>query len=168
MENRRLGLKMNSNDREDIIELQKLDAFLDVSNVQYIDLMQAVIEFISSVLLSNVVLTKLSINDQIASLSVRAIDLAKKFWEQKISVEDLRKNRILIWEEYDALSNGSNEKNLLRVVVCGLYDLETSEFETYGSDAIFEAFFATLLDLGSGYCNLFGSFLKARLPLNPG
>mgnify|MGYP001607571536 CR=1 FL=1 len=152
---------MDIHNREDISQLNELSKFCDLENVPFGDVMRLLVGFISTELLSKNEIEKLCIDNTVASIVVTYGAQARKFLTNEISVEELENCRISAWENFDCLANGSHKK-LLRVVIFCLYDRDSAEYELYGSSAIFETFFSTLLDLGSGYCERFVRYAKKQ------
>ena len=64
------------------------------------------------------------------------------FLEERITKEELRKERVSAWTTYYGLSDGSTAQKLLRLVVCCLYDRKAAEFDRYGSESEIELYFS--------------------------
>lgn len=133
-------------EREDIQTMKALDSAYPVSQLAFSSLMELLISFCDKILLSEPL-----------SRSRTLLHHAQSFSAGSISAAQLEVSRTQAWQWYDQSAESGEEKKLLRIVICCLYDEEAAEFSTYGGEAVMEAFLSSLLDLGDGYCT---GFLK--------
>jgi hypothetical protein len=153
---------MNCNEREDIYESNRLAESVDIANLSYESTMLLSIYFCSEILLSDKIAHKVGVSPCILVMCKYLVNQAMEFFEQKIPVTELRKCRVLAWELFDRKEIGTSERNLIRVVTCILYEKDFEEFDEK-SDDIIDNFLSVLLDLGSGYCSLFSSYVMTNI-----
>jgi len=156
---------MDIMDREDIYELDELEKIIDTDNIPFEKLMRVFIGFICDELITKDNLQKLNID---VNNEITIIGFARQgeaFIEDRITREELFRERVAAWETYDGLPDGSAAQNLIRIIVCSLYDREAAGFDRYGSESKLELYFSLLLDLGPGYCKQFRCYIQNNLIL---
>ena len=152
-------------DREDIYELDELEKIIDTDNIPFEKLIRVFIDFIFDELITKDNLQKLNIDTSIDKMIIRYALQGKAFLEGQLTQEELLRERVSAWKNYKGLAYGSMSQNLLRIVICCLYDRKASEFDKYGSESDFELYFSLMLGLGSGYCRKFRYYIQNNLVL---
>ena len=156
---------MNIMDSENIYELEELEKTIDIDNIPFEYLMRVFVGFICHELITNDNLQKLNIDGKTGVMIIRFALQGKAFLEEQITKEELLKDRVSAWEIYDGLAYKSNSQNLLRIVICCLYDKKTAELDKCGSADDLALYFSLLRDLGSGYCKQFRCYIQNNLIL---
>jgi hypothetical protein len=156
---------MNIMDSENIYELEELEKTIDIDNIPYENLMRVFVGFICDELITNDNLQKLNINVTTGEMIIRFALQGKAFLEEQITQEELLKERISAWRIHKGLADKSKPQNLIRVVVCCLYDRKSSEFDKCGSADYLALYFSLLRDLGPGYCKQFRCYIQNNLIL---
>ena len=129
--------------------------------------MRVFIGFLCDELITKDNLQKLNIDLNNEIMIIGFARQGEAFIEERITKEELLKERVSAWTTYDGLSDGSAAQKLLRIVVCCLYDREAAGFDRYGygSESKLELYFSLLLDLGPGYCKQFRCYIQNNLIL---
>ena len=149
--------------REDFYELAELRKIIDLDNIPYEKLMSVFVGFICDELISNENLQKLNIDIKTGATITRFALQGKAFLEEQITQEELLKDRISAWRIYKGLADKSKPQNLIRIVVCCLYDRKSSEFDKCGSEEELGLYFNLLRDLGPGSCKQFRCYIQNSL-----
>jgi hypothetical protein len=157
--------RMDILDGGDIYELNELEKIIDIDNIPFEKLMRVFISFICDELISNENLQKLNIDNKDEAIIIRYALKGKAFLEEQITQEELLKERVSAWKVYKGLAYKCAAQNLIRIVVCSLYDREAAGFDRYGSESKLELYFSLLLDLGPGYCKQFRCYIQNNLIL---
>jgi hypothetical protein len=152
---------MDISEREDIIESIELEKKFNLDLISFENIMRLLTSFILDVLISEEHLQKLAVESSLKDIIIIYTNNAKLFQDGLISAEELESQRVSAWKTYDSLN--SSAKQLMRIVVCCLYDRSSAEFDTYGSRPIVETIFSSLADLGSGYARLFRVYAERSL-----
>jgi len=148
--------------REDIKIAQELGEKIAIEELSFETIMWLLLGFSKEQLLNEQKLRELNITWQTAIKLHLWLEHGRLFSLQQISATVLEMTRVQAWEQYDLCTN-NEEKCLVRLIICCLYDEASAEFDTYGAEAIIEIFFGCLLDLGEGYCTLFGEYVQQQL-----
>ena len=151
---------MDYNEREHIYEYDELEKVIDIDNIPFDNLHEVLIGFTFNELLTKSNLRKLNIDSETEAIIRHYALQGKAFLEKIITKEELFKERVSAWETHDELPKNSAPKYLVRLIIYFLYDEKSAQYDTYGPDLFLEAFFSSLLDLGSGYCSLFRHYMQ--------
>ena len=149
-------------EREDIYELNELSKVIKFENIPFKNLMDAFSGFICDVLIANDSFQNLNIDSKTETVIINYALQGKAFLDKSINNTALEKARISAWKTHDGFVGGSAAKNLLRIVICSLYDEDAAEYDTQGSEMP-GVIFSLLLDLGKGYCKQFRYYLQENL-----
>jgi len=152
-------------DREDFIEFDELEKTIDIDNIPYEKLMRVFIGFLCDELITKENINKLNIDLNNEIMIIGFARQGEAFLEERITREELLKERVSAWTTYYGLSDGSTAQKLLRIVVCCLYDRKAAEFDRYGSDSKLDLYFTLLQELGPGYCKMFRCYIQNNLVL---
>jgi hypothetical protein len=162
----KIGEEMDIENREDLSQFKELTKFCDTANTPFEDVMSILINFSSTVLTSEREFKNLKIDSDIAQTILHFLNQAKRSLRNEIVPAELDASRVSVWELFDKAPQGSAEKYLCRIVVMCLYDKDSAEYDTFGSDPMFEAILSCLNDLGKGYCKAFVDFAREYFSQN--
>jgi hypothetical protein len=151
---------MDSNEREDIYEAERLDDFVDLSVLSFNDTRNLFLGFCNEVLLSREIIERMGIKKEYLIVCKYIANSSIDFYKKEISDNEASRRSIFAVTLHRNMKEKSIEKNLLMVLRL-MCDEESSMFNVsgYGADALFENFFGCLFDLGSGYCRLFTDYV---------
>ncbi len=162
---------MNDHLDDDSAEEEKLNQLLNMEKLPFSKIQKTICSFIARELLSEFEINCLKLNKDSADVFVGLIGEANKFLNGELSLQELQERRVSAWKIFDKASEGSSEKSMARAVVMTLYDEKKAEYEAYGARMFLDPFFASLSELGPGYCRRFTQFVSTHaeemgLPLN--
>jgi len=127
--------------------------------------MRVFIGFLCDELITKENINKLNIDLNNEIMIIGFARQGEAFLEERITREELLRERVSAWKTYDGLSDGSAAQKLLRIVVCCLYDREAARFDKCGSESEIDQYFTLLQGLGSGYCKQFRCYIQNNLVL---
>lgn len=146
--------------RADAAEINRLSDALDLSRFSFAQTERLIVEFIARHVLRG---------DQVGRLPADVLPDARAFaaigqgfLDGSIDKATLDRARIEAWTLHDRFAPDSPQRHLLRVVVSALFDSEAAEFETYGAEPMFEAFYGVLFDLDPALCGEFTQFALSQ------
>lgn len=149
--------------KEDVKVLSKLSNQISIDALSFETVMSLLLGFTENELFKEEqTLHQLDIASSASERLYALLNQGKRFSDQQISRTTLKRYRIKAWNLYDSLQI-RNEKNLLRLIICCLYDEKAAEFKMYGPESILETFLGCLSDLGEGYCQLFAQYVQHQL-----
>lgn len=154
---------MGVEDREDIVQLNALADRFELEQIEFKPLMQTMVGFVRSDLLSGGAAARAGIDAGSVSLASQLMDAAENLLAEKLSPEQAEDYRVQAWDAFDQRDDADLGKGLFRVVVCCLYDREAAEFDSYGASAVLETFLSSLLDMGPAFCRQFGAYALQHL-----
>jgi hypothetical protein len=155
---------MSEDTRADLIEFKRLNSSIDLEGMSFDKVIELIVGFLDSSNLDALLADcNLIVDVNVLSKIQYSLGIAHQALIGTATAAQLSSARVLLWNLYDAQIEGSNEKKLIRVAVSGLYDEESAEFATFGSEAMFETFFSVLLDLSPGCCKRFADFAIRRV-----
>ena len=150
--------------REDIYECGELEKEIDIDFETFplVDLMKVCIDFILNRILAKENIQKLSIDRETEMKAKRFMLQAKAYFcERTITKEALLEERLSCWSAHRESAHESAQRNLYRLIVCFLFDEETSEENAEcRQDSELFIIFHCLYELGSGYCKQFRLYLQ--------
>lgn len=150
--------------REDLRAIDTLDQQTKVMLLSFEELIYLLVDFLTFELRNN---ETWKIDDLSASTSSAAnlfLEAADFFVKNKVDLEKFTDARERAWKLHDAMPFGSPDRNLIRLLICCLYDADAAEYETYGLEPIVATITSCLLDLGTGYCDVFVKYAKSKKP----
>jgi len=151
--------------REDIYEYNELEKIIDIGTIPFMNLTKVCIDFILNEFLTKDTMQKLNIDDKTKIKARHYMLQAKAYFSEKtITKETLKEERISCWEAHDKCGYESTQRKLLRLIVCFLYDEEsTAEEAKHAQDDELSIIFNCLYELGSGYCKQLRLYLQKNL-----
>lgn len=152
---------MNLNkSRSDIFEQENLEKVFDINHVSYGDYLVLLRDFIKNELVCEEVFSALIIGDATQKKSIKYLHALEDFINSKIDVKTLKCYRTDAWQAYEDSKN--NDKNLIRILVIGLYDEQSASYSVEDVSPHFEIIFTTLFDLAENFCIKFRFFLEGH------
>ena len=150
--------------RDDITVLNELDEVINLNEFSFRQTNKFMIGFVSQELISQLKQKKMELSLAFLNESKEVFSTVNKLANGDIETNKLEKIKYNAWSIHDKYDVDSKERAYMRVVVCTLYDEESSEIDQYGAETIFETFVSCLFDLGGKYCYLFRDYFLENLP----
>lgn len=141
--------------KEDKAKYSELNSVIKLEGMASRKAMSLMVGFLNTNIGKMPIECNLKIGSDVLSKIQACLDVAQRKLEDRATAAELAAARVTLWNIYDAQPEGSDERRLARVAVCGLYDEDSSEYVVFGSEAMFEAFFSVLLDLNPNCCSFF-------------
>jgi hypothetical protein len=151
-------------EREDIQALHSLETSTEILTCTFKQLIELLIAFINAELKNGNYWRTDDVSETTQLQANIFLAEATLFCNQQILPSKLKSLRVEAWKVHDQLTNGSADKNLIRLLICCLYDEESAEFETYGLEMFLETIVTSLLDTGQGYANKFADYAIKVMP----
>lgn len=149
---------MVENIREDLVEYNRLNSVIKLEGMSFDKVMNLIVGFLNSNVRKMLIECNLAIDVDVLSKIQECLDIAHQTSTGGSTAAELADARVTLWNIYEAQAEGSDERRLARVTVCGLYDEDSAEYATFGSEAMFETFFSVLLDLNPNCCRRFSDY----------
>ena len=148
--------------KEDIYEYAELEKIIDSGSISFINLMKVCTDFILNKILTKDNMQKLNIDNESEMKAIHYILQVKAYFSEKIKTkETLTGERLSCWRVHNGLGYKNAQRDLLRLIVCFLFNEETNAKETeYAQDNKYSIIFNCLYELGSGYCKQLGLYLQ--------
>ena len=149
--------------RPDILEYQRLSSIVNLSAMPFDKAVRLMLKFLIAELPQLSVKFNLVIDAELLVKIRSCLDVAHRVLTGKLKPFALVEPRVILWELHDQQPANSDARNLARLAVCGLYDKDSAEYSTYGSEPMFGAFFSALMDLRPDYCCLFTEYATREM-----
>jgi hypothetical protein len=142
--------------------LSRIEELINFEKIDFSKLSSTMTSFFDEKMLLKIEIENKKISDSNLQKIKKYASFSKDFIDHKIDSEEFKKIRVNAWKEYDSSQDENNYRNLIRVLICCLYDEESAEFNAYGPEAIIETFLSCLEDFDKIYCDQFSSYLIER------
>ena len=146
-------------------EYERLGSTIQLENMPFNEVQALIRGFLFHTLAELPKELQLRIEPELIADIRRYLDVARQGPGEMSPSAELTEARIALWRLHDAQLENSDAKKFARVAVCGLYDEESSEHATFGSGAMFEAFFSVLMDLNPNCCRCFAGYVVREVTL---
>jgi len=138
------------------IAYRKILRHVNLDLIEYGRLMDCTISFIRSEILP---MAKLAHVGKSRLNKINGyVDAASNFLRGNISVAELEKNQKQAWRDYDASEKYEDYRNLIRLLVCCLYEKDP-ESEMYGIEMLVELFVSCIEDVNASFCNKYANYV---------
>jgi hypothetical protein len=153
------GDAMKEEARPDIAEQERIEGMFDIGHVKFRDYIKVISEFFDNIVLSEGLLEQLSVKESVSEQVRSCLDATRKCAAGEDLGDQLKDLRVTAWNEFD--KQEGVDRSILRVVLIGLYDEESAQYDEEDSAPNFEIVFATLNDVAIGLCKRFSEFLES-------
>lgn len=149
--------------KEDATQLKLLEENIDLSRLSFKDVTLIFSGYLREII--EEIFQCGNLDENFFFLVKDMLLLPGKFFDGKVSRDDFYQGRVEAWRLHDSEKNFF-KKNILRAVICCLYEEYSESGEKYEVGDMIELYFSVLLDIDGKYCYQFRMFFEEKLQRN--